>query len=420
MPISMQGHGRKNPDGFKNGDIIINGLATATYILQDIDSHPDRVNFDPSSDVYQDIGSPSYKSSGVQLYSLDSTLYDQPGGITGVRVERVANTQQNGFTYLTYQVTLSLDPTSSQKTMTVGARKPSVSDYAAFYFSDLDVGANGGIAIAGNGYIAGTTARDCLNGGEGSDTLDSRGGADYMQGGNGNDTYIVYDVNAQIDESPQTGIETVISFVDWSLNKKVTANARGSDRSLPQSFYTVEAATGLDNLILKGDAIIGNGNYLNNQITGNNKNNILNGFEAVAKGITEGETRPITSPDLRQKDTLTGGAGADTFVLGDASGSFYLEQGNNDYALITDFKGTKRTFDVGDLFRAGRPTRAIPGDKIQLAGDLSQYDFRTENRGVGQRDLDVAIYFTQAGQRDLVGVVQDTAIRAVQANLTFV
>ena len=359
MPISMQGHGKKNPNGYVNRLINRNNVETTTYILQDIDiGQKDPLSQDTGNDgISQSIGTPSGSSSGVQLYSLDFTLYDQPGGIAGARVERITDTQENGSTYLTYQVTLSLDPNSSQKTMTVGAPKPPVLGIPAFYFSELNIGSDGGITIAGNGYIAGTAARDCLNGGDGNDTLDGRGGADYMQGGNGNDTYIVYDVKAQIDEAPRTGIETVVSFVDWSLNKK--------------SSGSVESATGLDHLILKGDAIVGNGNYLSNQITGNSKNNILNGFEAVAKGITyEGETRPITSPDLRQKDTLTGGAGADTFVLGNASGSFYLEQGNNDYALITDFKGTKRTFEGGGLFRARRPIRVIPGDKIQLAENL--------------------------------------------------
>ena len=443
MPISMHGNGRKNPNGppyvDRQSELTLTPTAsrTVTFTYTDIDPNP--VN---NLTVTNDINSPTIGSSGIQLHSLDFALKDESVGISKAQVERIANTSQNGSTYLTYQITLSLDPSSTQNKVTVGAMKPSSDSYnyeavdgtnysygyyPGFYFSDLKQGTNGsgGLAIAGNGQIDGTTARDCLNGGDGNDTIDGHGGADYMRGGSGNDTYIVRDVNTDIDESPQTGIETVVSYVDWSLSQKVLAFPQGENPTSPQTFTRVKAATGLDNLTLMGDALVGNGNYLSNQITGNDKNNILNGFEAIAKGVTyRGETRSINDPALQQKDILTGGGGADTFLLGDASGTFYLEKGGNDYALITDFKGDQRTSSPARPGHPGRPTpgipKIIPGDKIQMHGDLGQYDLKAENRGVGRSDLDVAIYFTQGGQQNLIGVVQDTAISAVRPNLRFV
>src|SRR5690606_36381594 len=58
-------------------------------------------------------------------------------------------------------------------------------------------------------------------------------------------------------------------------------------------------------------------------------------------------------------DVLTGGAGADLFVLGDARGAFYDDgradtAGMNNYARITDFEA---------------------GDKLQLAGSAGDYFF---------------------------------------------
>jgi len=59
-----------------------------------------------------------------------------------------------------------------------------------------------------------------------------------------------------------------------------------------------------------------------------------------------------------QVDTLTGGAGADLFVIGGiAAGRFYddgaIGAGRNDYALVTDF--------------------TVGQDRIQLKGNVSQY-----------------------------------------------
>ncbi|MGB3533969.1 MAG: hypothetical protein WBA13_10680 [Microcoleaceae cyanobacterium] len=43
------------------------------------------------------------------------------------------------------------------------------------------------------------------------------------------------------------------------------------------------------------------------------------------------------NPGAGEIDTLTGGAGADFFYMGDFSTTYYTASGNRDYAIITDF-----------------------------------------------------------------------------------
>ncbi|BAU64524.1 peroxidase family protein [Stanieria sp. NIES-3757] len=59
-------------------------------------------------------------------------------------------------------------------------------------------------------------------------------------------------------------------------------------------------------------------------------------------------------------DTLSGGAGGDTFVLGDSLGAFYSGSG---YATITDFSFSQ-------------------GDKIQVFGSASDYTLANSGNGI--------------------------------------
>ena len=85
----------------------------------------------------------------------------------------------------------------------------------------------------------------------------------------------------------------------------------------------------------------------NDVVTGGNGNDTISGIKRTGKNL-----------GLRQIDTLTGSAGADTFLLADARGTFYNDenassQGTKDYAVIKDLS-------IAD------------GDKIQVKGE-SQY-----------------------------------------------
>ena len=159
----------------------------------------------------------------------------------------------------------------------------------------------------GNDLLSGSDGNDTLEGGEGDDTLDGGTGSDILEGGSGNDIYIVDNVDDVIIESPRTGIETVESSVSFDLKE----------------------STGLDFLYLKGNALNGTGNYVDNEIYGNNENNLLIGKDG--NDILSGSDG---------NDTLTGGKDSDTFVF---------ESSSHGIDTITDFK-----FNEGDKIQISK------------------------------------------------------------------
>ena len=144
---------------------------------------------------------------------------------------------------------------------------------------------------AGN-RLDGGAGSDQLFGGLGNDTLVGNG-TDNLLGGLGNDTYIV---DSSTDIILDTGgIDTVASSVSYSLN---------SGKS-----------SGIENLVLTGsNGINGEGNALNNLITGNSGNNVLNGGAG--------------------SDTLEGGAGNDA-LWGNGDDLLKGGDGNDFYYVVS-------------------------------------------------------------------------------------
>lgn len=122
----------------------------------------------------------------------------------------------------------------------------------------------------GTNYLFGGFGNDSLTGGSGKDWLDGGTGDDRLEGTVGDDIYIVDSYGDQIIDSPMTGIETVQASLNWTL----------------------EAGSGLDHLLLTGNAIVGKGNSINNFIRGNNLANTLEGGDGddilFGDEITEG------------------------------------------------------------------------------------------------------------------------------------
>jgi Ca2+-binding RTX toxin-like protein len=134
----------------------------------------------------------------------------------------------------------------------------------------------------------GNNLRNRIIGNSANNILNGKGGADTMQGMDGNDIYYVDNPDDVVAEQPDQGIDTVRSTVSYKLRIDV------------------------ENLVLLGtDATNGTGNDGPNTITGNAAANVLvgNGGDDTLNG-GDGNDRLIGGPG---NDKLTGGAGNDAF-----------------------------------------------------------------------------------------------------------
>jgi Ca2+-binding RTX toxin-like protein len=177
----------------------------------------------------------------------------------------------------------------------------------------------------GNGVASGTgnALNNSLTGNSLNNTLNGGGGADTLMGGIGNDYYYINSVDDVVIELSGRGTDTIeVSGI---------------------TSYTLAANT--ERLVLGAGAVNGTGTSLNNTLTGNTANNSLFGAAGNDSlfGSDGADTLVGTNASVRNEiDTLTGGSGADLFILGNSSGIFYndaynSQTGTTDYALITDF-----------------------------------------------------------------------------------
>ncbi|HYW57020.1 MAG TPA: calcium-binding protein [Polaromonas sp.] len=168
-----------------------------------------------------------------------------------------------------------------------------------------------GTATDGNDVLTGTSgddaifaqgADDQLTGGAGNDFLNGELGNDSMAGGTGNDEMVVNSLGDQVTENAGEGIDTVQSYISYTL----TAN--------------------VENLVLIGDeGLMGNGNTLANRIIGNTRDNVLSGSDG--NDVLYGHSgNDFLNGELGQ-DQMFGGLGSDTMIVNDI-GDFVWEAAN--------------------------------------------------------------------------------------------
>ena len=197
------------------------------------------------------------------------------------------------------------------------------------------------LSLAGTANInaTGNALGNRLTGNAGNNVLDGGAGNDLLTGGLGNDTYIVDSTGDVIVET--STLSTEIDTVQASVNYTLGAN--------------------LENLVLTGTANLnGNGNSLNNVLTGNVGNNLLNGGAGA--------------------DTLVGGLGSDTLSGGSGADLFVFNAWNESVTglardVITDFN-------------------SLQGDKI----DLTKFDANLLDAGFNGFSFIGTADFTGAGQ----------------------
>ena len=103
---------------------------------------------------------------------------------------------------------------------------------------------------AGNDLIIASNQSDTILGGDGNDTIEGLGGSNSMTGGAGDDTYYSTSSGDVVSEDSLGGFDTMYS------NHSVTA-----------------LAANVEQLVVYGDALIGNGNSGDNNIFGSTSGN---------------------------------------------------------------------------------------------------------------------------------------------------
>ncbi|GAB4366513.1 MAG: hypothetical protein Kow00121_03960 [Elainellaceae cyanobacterium] len=232
------------------------------------------------------------------------------------------------------------------------AGKTAITNFEYFNFSGFTgnatmIGSNGLsnqlTGGAGNDVISGGVSNDRLTGNSGNDTLNGGIGNDTLNGGLGDDTYVVDSIGDQIIEAIDTGFDTIISSISWTLGEH------------------------FDDLTLVGNAIVGIGNDLNNAITGNDLNNSLAGRSGndilIGLGGNDFLSGEAGNDDLQggsgrdrivagsSNDRIDGGQGKDRVTGGEGKDKFYIAKARKkDMDIITDFNPADDTIQIS---RAG-------------------------------------------------------------------
>ena len=219
-----------------------------------------------------------------------------------------------------------------------------------------------GSGNAENKILVGNSVVNTLRGLDGDDTLDGGLGADSLVGGNGDDYYIVDNVGDRVTESTVDG---------GSAGGIDTVEVRVTGHTL---------ANGVENLVLFGSIAAGTGNSLDNYLLGNLANNYLNGGAGTGNDTLSaaGSNRGVG-----QRDTLTGGAGNDVFILADENGSFYDDgtsssTGVADFAYITDFNASQDSLVLSGSAEEYSLVSGIPAGVTGISGTGHYGLFRVE------------------------------------------
>ncbi|MEM7061827.1 MAG: calcium-binding protein [Cyanobacteria bacterium P01_B01_bin.77] len=237
-----------------------------------------------------------------------------------------------------------------------------------------------------------------------NDHLDGNSGGDKMRGGRGNDTYVVNSVRDQVIELRNQGTDTVRVTLDSSRtayvlpdnvenmilarNKDAKANGNGLNNLITGNDFRneINAGSGHDTIHGKGgDDRIKAGSGTDKIFGGTGKDVMFGGTGSDRLFGEEGDDALIGfGGSTADHDSMTGGAGADTFYLGNARTVFYTT--GNTFGRIMDFSRAE-------------------GDKVAVSGDPGGYQLDKTASVIGSRSaLDTRILFNG----DVIGVIADT------------
>ncbi len=229
--------------------------------------------------------------------------------------------------------------------------------------------------------ITGTYRRDHIFGRDGNDKLRGANGNDLIKGGNGNDIISGDHVAKRTTTSNdrlygQNGRDQLFG----RLGNDFLSGGNGNDQLFGGSGRDhLYGGNGNDQLfggIVSGDRSFNPKPDSNDYLSGGRGNDFLSG--GAGKDYLNGTSS--TAKGAGETDILIGGAGGDTFVLGDRKAVYYTR--GNDLAVISDFNRK--------------------ADKVRLHGDASDYVLTYDLKGKG-----TALGYVGRGNFELVGVFAD-------------
>jgi Ca2+-binding RTX toxin-like protein len=170
----------------------------------------------------------------------------------------------------------------------------------------------------GNDFLVGNDGNDTLRGGEGNDSLDGGRGDDTMYGGRGDDFYTVDSLQDKV-------IEEDISSAGGKDAVTTTINL---NRTLYQ---------GVEDLYLIGNAVVGEGNELDNAIRANNLSSTLRGYGGKDTLVGYGGNDVLIGG--AGDDNLDGNGGSDTAVFGGVFADYQIKSKSGTQVVLTDLRG---------------------------------------------------------------------------------
>ncbi len=402
---SVSSAGDVNGDGFD--DLIIgawradpNGNSYGSYAGQSYVVFGSSDEFASSLDLSALDGSNGFVINGIDPYDLLGDSVSSAGDVNGDGIDDLiigapannpnGNTEAAGKSYVIYGIADSNSITDPNPTADNNLSGTVEADR-------IESGAGRDIASGGDGNdtIDGDTGEDRLFGDRGADLLDGGAGNDFLQAGDGRDRLLGGDGDDTL--FGDAGNDTLTGNAGNDLlfagaGKDSLKGGTGKDSLFGSDGNdTINGNTGEDRLFgdrgadfLNGDAgsdflqggdhgdrLLGGdgddtlfGGNGSDRLFGNNNNDLLIGIDPNDSDSNFG---------TGELDTLTGGAGNDTFVLANKNRVFYDDgdnstAGDGDFALITGFNTNQ--------------------DRIQLQGSADFYSldfFASSTETVGAK-----------------------------------